>query len=73
MSISKILIPNFVCVLTNESYKTNQIGFSFCHLGHASGVDFGVPRGGLFLKYGHVAYQINGYDEQNRMQVNFSS
>ena len=35
MSISKIFIPNFVCVLTNERYKTYQMGFSFCPLGHA--------------------------------------
>ena len=32
-SISKIIIPNFVCVLTNETYKTYQMEFSFCHLG----------------------------------------
>ena len=25
-SISKIFIPNFVCVLTNERYKTYQMG-----------------------------------------------
>ena len=37
-SISKIFIPNFVCVLTNERYKTYQTGFSFCRLGHAQGV-----------------------------------
>ena len=37
-SISKIFMPNFVCVLTNERYKTNQTGFSFCRLGHAPGV-----------------------------------
>ena len=38
-SISKIFfIPNFVCVLTNERYKTYQTGFSFCCLGHAPGV-----------------------------------
>ena len=37
-SISKIFIPNFVCVLTNERYKTHQTGFLFCHLGHAPGV-----------------------------------
>ena len=30
-SISKIFIPNFVCVLTNERYKTYQTGFTFCH------------------------------------------
>ena len=34
-SILKIFIPNFVCVLTNERYKTYQMGFSFCRLGHA--------------------------------------
>ena len=48
MSISKIFIPNFVCVLTNERYKTYQTGFSFCHLGHAPGMGLwgaGVPRG----------------------------
>ena len=38
MSISKIFIPNFVCVLTNERYKTYQTGFSFCRLGHAMSV-----------------------------------
>ena len=37
-SISKIFIPNFVCVLTNERYKTYQAGFLFCPLGHAQGV-----------------------------------
>ena len=37
-SISKIFIPNFVFVLTNERYKTYPTGFPFCHLGHAPGV-----------------------------------
>ena len=40
-SISKIFIPNFVCVLTNERYKTYQTGFLFCRLGHAPGVGLG--------------------------------
>ena len=40
-SISKIFIPNFVCVLTNERYKTNRMGFLFCRLGHALGVGLG--------------------------------
>ena len=40
-SISKIFIPNFVCVLTNERYKTYQTGFIFCCLGHALGVGLG--------------------------------
>ena len=59
-SFSKIFIPNFVCVLTNERYKTYQTEFLFCRLGHAPGVGLlgaGVPRG-FFFKYGHVAYQI---------------
>ena len=43
------------------------------------GWDFGalgVPRWStkkLFFKHGHVAYQIHKDDEQNRMQVKFSS
>ena len=37
-SFSKIFMPNFVCVLTNERYKTYQTGFSFCPLGRAPGV-----------------------------------
>ena len=44
-SISKIFIPNFVCVLTNERYTTYQTGFIFCRLGHALGVDLGVLGG----------------------------
>ena len=32
-------MPNFVCVLTNERYKTYQAGFSFCCLSHAPGVE----------------------------------
>ena len=56
--------------------KTYQTGFLFCRLGHAQGVglkDTGLPRGSFFFKHGHVAYQIDGDDEQNRMQVTFSS
>ena len=78
-SISKIFKPNFVCVLTNERYKTYQMGFSFCSLGHALGVGLwdaggaqGVKKKKNF-KHGHVVYQIEGDDEQNRMQVNFLS
>ena len=51
MSLTKIFIPNFVCVLTNERYKTYQRDFSFCRLGHAQRVEFGalgVPRGSFF-------------------------
>ena len=77
-SISKIFIPNFVCVLTNERYKTYQtFFFLFCRLGHAPGVGLWGTGGGQgvkkFFKHGHVAYQIDGDGEQNRMQVTFSS
>ena len=42
-----MFIPNFVCVLTNERYKTYQTGFSFCRLGHAPGVGlWGEGAGG---------------------------
>ena len=40
------------------------------------GVTFGalgVPRGSKNFKHGHVAYQTDGDDEQNRMQVKFLS
>ena len=76
-SISKTFIPNFVCVLTNEIYKTYQMGLSLCILGHDPGVGLwgaGVPRWSIFFfKHGHVAYQIYEDDEQNRMRVKFSS
>ena len=77
-SISKIFIPNCVCVLTNKRYKTYQTGFASCRLGHAPGVGLwgvgcpGEGGGSKKIKYGHVAYQIDGDDEQNRMQVKFS-
>ena len=77
-SISKIFIPNFVCVPTNERYKTYQKGFSFCCLGHAPGMGLWGTGGAqvvkfFIFKHGHVAYQIDEDDEQNRMQVKFSS
>ena len=70
-------MPNCVCVLTNKRYKTYQTGFASCRLGHTPGVETlgrWVPRGvGVKkFKYGNVAYQIDGDDEQNRMEVKFS-
>ena len=44
-SISKIFKANFVCLLTNERYKTYQTGFSFDRLGHAPGVELGGTLG----------------------------
>ena len=38
-SMSKIFIPNFLCVLTNERYKTYQTGFSLYSLCHTPGVE----------------------------------
>ena len=66
-----------MCVLTNERYKTYQTGFLFCCLGHAPGVGLWgagsaqVVKKNFFFKHGHVAYQINKDEKQNRMQVNF--
>ena len=37
-SISKIFLPHFVRVLTNERYKIYQTGFSPCHQSHAHGI-----------------------------------
>ena len=79
MSISKIFIPNFVCVLTNERYKTYH-GRIFillpgsCPRGVTLG-HWGIPRGSnnFIFKHGHVAYQIDGDDKQNKMQGTFSS
>ena len=75
-SISKIFIPNCVCALTNERYKTYQTGFSFCCLGHDQGVGLWGAKGAqgvIFFKHGHVVYQIDGDGEQNRIQVQFLS
>ena len=61
-SISKIFIPNFVCVLTNERYKTYQTGFSFCPLGHAPGVGLwgaGGAQGGQTIFFSNVVMWYN--------------
>ena len=67
----KDFIANFVCVLTKERYKTYQSGFSFCRLGHSLGMELWGARGApgvKKIKHGHVAYQIDGDDEQNKIQ-----
>ena len=58
--------------------KHSRRDFLFCRLGHAPGVGLWGTGGAqgvnfFFLKQGHVAYQIDGDDKQNRMQVTFSS
>ena len=74
-SIVKIFIPNFVCVLTNERYKTYQMGFLFCCLGQ--GWDFGALGAQRVKKIYFQTWSCgisNGRnDKQNRMQVTFSS
>ena len=75
-SISKIFIPNFACVLTNSQMKdTKHIrqDFYFVAWVMPQEWDFGVPRWSFFFKHGHVAYQIDENDEQNRMHVSFLS
>ena len=71
-SVSKIFIPNFVRVLTNERYITYQAGFLFCRLGHAPEVGLwgagGAQGGQFFFQHGHVAYQFDGDEKQNRVQ-----
>ena len=67
-----------MCVLTNERYKTYQMGLSFYPPVHVPGVGLwgaGGAQGGqiFFFKYGHVVYQIDEDDKQNRMQVKFLS
>ena len=52
-----IFIPNFVCVLTNERYKTYQTGFSFCRLSHAPEVglrDAGGAQGVKILFFSNM-------------------
>ena len=49
-SISKFLKPNFVCLLTNERYKTYQTGFSFGRLAHTPGVGLEGTLGGWGVK-----------------------
>ena len=75
-SISNICVPNVVCVLTNERYKAYQMGFSFCRLVNVPGVGlWGAGRPGgqklFYFKHSQLAYQIDGDDEQNRVQVKF--
>ena len=78
MSISKIFIPNFVCLVQLKDTKHIRRDFYSVTLVMPTGWDFGalgVPRGvqKKKFKHGHVSYQIDGDDEQNKMQVKFSS
>ena len=64
-SISKVFIPNFLCVLTNERYKTYQTGFSLISLGHAPGVGLWGTGGAQVVKkkkfkHGQVKFSSEG-------------
>ena len=63
--------------MISQIKDTNQIRRDLHHVAWVmpQGWDFGAlgrPGGSKKFKYGHVAYQIDGDDEQNRMQVKFS-
>ena len=76
MSISKNFIQNFVCVVQMKYTKHIRRDFYSVTLVMPQGLDFGalgVPRGVQKIKHGHVSYQIDGDDKQNKMQVKFSS
>ena len=65
MSISKIFI--FQRFLYQTLCAFSQIrGVGLWGTGGAQGV-----KKNFFFKHGHVAYQIDGDDKQNRMQVKF--
>ena len=66
-SISKIFIPNFVCVHTNERYKTYQTGFSFCSLGHAPGVGLWGAGGAQGVKKNFFSNMVMWYIKSTGM------
>ena len=76
MSISKFLYQT-LCVFS-QMKDTKHIRWGFYSVAWVmpQGWDLGalgVPRRTkkLFFKHGHMAYQMNGDDEQNRKQVTF--
>ena len=78
MSISKIFYETLGVFSQMKETNISDVFFYsvpwFMHQGWYFGA-LGVPRGVTkpFFKHGHVEYQIDGDDEQNRMQVTFSS
>ena len=79
MSISKFFLYHIYCVCcTNERYKHIRRDFHSVILVMPKGWDLGALGclGGskyFFFKLDLMAYQIDGDDEQNKMQVKFSS
>ena len=66
-SISKIFIPNFVCVLTNERYKTYQTGLSLCSLGYAPGVALWGAGGAQVVKKSNLSNMVMWHIKSTRM------
>ena len=68
MSIAKIFIPNFVCVV--QMKDTNyQTGFLFCHLGRAAGAGLwgdGAAQGGQFFFSNMVMWHIKSTGMRSR-------
>ena len=74
------LLNQTLCLFSQmKDTKHIRRDFLFCPLGHARGVGlWGAGGGGGGARgqkndFNDVAYQIDGDDEQNRMQVKFSS
>ena len=68
-SISKIFIPYFVCVLTNERYKTGRDFYSAWVM--PQGWDFGalrVPRGSKFFFSNMVMWHIKSTGMTSRTE-----
>ena len=66
-------MPNFVCVVQMKYTKHIRLDFHSVTLVMPQGSDlghWGCP-GVFFFKHGHVAYQIDGDDEQNKMQAKY--
>ena len=64
-----------MCVLTNKRYVKISNGIFIrmpgsCPRGWTLGAGVPKERGVKKFKHGHVAYQIDGDDEHNRMKVN---
>ena len=74
MSLSKIFIPSLCVFSQMKDTKRNRQDFYSVALVMPQGWGTGGAQGSKFVfKHGHVAYQIDRDDEQNRMQVTFSS
>ena len=78
MSISKILYQT-ICVLYKWKIQNLSDGIFILSPWSCPRVGilgrWGCPGGSknIFFKHGHMAYQINGDDKQNKLQVKFSS